>query len=138
MCSLKVTSSSLNFTTKWELEFVDLTEEIIDFVSKSGVRNGLVHVFAPHATGILILTEDDPALLEDIKKFLSQLIPKGGDYSHPSNAHAHLRSMLLVPDKTLPIIDGEVALGTWQSLLFVETDIYSRKRTIILQAIGEE
>ena len=97
----------------------------------------MVHVFAPHATGILILTENDEALLEDTKAFLSEIVPKNGLYQHPSNAHAHLRSMLLPPDKTLPIVNGQVTFGTWQSLFFVETDVYPRKRTIIIQAMGE-
>jgi secondary thiamine-phosphate synthase enzyme len=85
----------------------------------------------------LILTENDGALLEDIKVFLEELVPKNAEYQHPSNAHSHLRSMVLPPDKTLPVIDGQVEFGTWQSLLFVETDVYSRERSIIIQVIGE-
>jgi secondary thiamine-phosphate synthase enzyme len=94
-------------------------------------------VFAPHATGILILTENDYSLLKDIKLFLENYVPRNEDYNHPSNAHAHLRSMIFPPDKTLPIINGIVEFGTWQSLLFVETDVYPRKRTIIIQVLGE-
>lgn len=93
-------------------------------------------MFAPHATGILILTENDPALLSDIERLMEELSPKSGNYSHPSNAHAHLRSMLLPPDKTLPVINGRVEFGTWQSLMFVETDVHPRKRTIIIQVLG--
>jgi secondary thiamine-phosphate synthase enzyme len=106
-------------------------------VEKAGVKNGLAHVFAPHATGILILTEYEPSLLGDIKAMLEKLIPKRAGYQHPSNAHSHLRSLLLNPDKTLPVIEGRVTLGTWQSLLFVETDVYPRQRTVIIQVIGE-
>jgi secondary thiamine-phosphate synthase enzyme len=107
-------------------------------VFDSGIRNGVVHAFAPHATGILILTEDESGLLNDIKAFLEEIVPKRGAYQHPSNAHAHLRSVLLPPDKTLPVIDGRVEFGTWQSLLFVETDVYPRKRTVIIQVMGEQ
>ena len=94
-------------------------------------------MFAPHATGILILTENDSALLEDIKGFLQRIVPRGGSYNQPSNAHSPLRSVLLPPDRTLPIIDGHVEFGTWQSLLFVETDVYPRKRTVTIQVMGE-
>jgi len=87
-------------------------------------------------TGILILTENDDALLEDIKNFLEELTPRRKNYHHPSNAHAHLRSMLLPPDKTLPVIDGRIEFGTWQSLLYVETDVYPRERTVIIQVMG--
>ncbi len=137
MSNFKVFNASYSFSTKGEIDFVDLTEKVHEAVSQSGIRNGLVHVFAPHATGILILTENEYGLLSDVKKFLEEIIPKQGRYSHPSNAHAHLRSALLPPDKTMPVIDGHVEFGTWQSLVFVETDVYPRKRTVIIQVIGE-
>jgi secondary thiamine-phosphate synthase enzyme len=134
---LKVFHESFVFSTKGEIDFADLTGKVHQVVRKSGIKNGLIHVFAPHATGIIILTEHEPRLDSDIKDFLEKLIPKRGNYRHPSNAHSHLRSMLLSPDKTLPVIDGEVVFGTWQSLVFVETDVYPRRRTIIMQVIGE-
>jgi len=135
--SFKVVNKHYSFSTKGAIEFIDLTDKVQEAVFSAGVRNGIVHVFAPHATGILILTENDYGLLNDIKVFLEKIVPKQGSYQHPSNAHAHLRSILLPPDKTLPIIDGHVEFGTWQSLLFVETDVYPRKRTVIIQVIGE-
>ena len=137
MPDFKVVNRSFSFTTKGEINFVDLSERVQEEVSASGIRNGIVHIFAPHATGILILTENDDALLEDTKVFLERLVPRNAGYNHPSNAHAHLRSMLLPPDKTLPIVNGQVTFGTWQSLFFVETDVYPRKRTLIIQVMGE-
>jgi secondary thiamine-phosphate synthase enzyme len=134
---LKVFNESFVFSTKGEIDFTDLTGKVHQVVKKSGIKNGLIHVFAPHATGIIILTEHEPMLDSDIKDFLEKLIPKRGNYRHPSNAHSHLRSMLLSPDKTLPVINGEAVFGTWQSLVFVETDVYPRQRTIIMQVIGE-
>ena len=137
MSGFKVVNKSFNFSTKGEIDFVDLTDQVQEVVSESAIKNGIVHVFAPHATGILILTENDYGLLNDIKTFLEEMVPKHRAYQHPSNAHSHLRSMLLPPDKTLPVINGRVEFGTWQSLLFVETDVYSRKRTVIMQVMGE-
>jgi secondary thiamine-phosphate synthase enzyme len=138
MSTFKVWNTSLSFSTKGEIEFVDLTSKVQEAVSKSGITNGIVHVFAPHATGVLILTENDYGLLEDIKSFLERLIPKQANYEHPSNAYSHLRSMLLSPDKTLPVIDGRVEFGTWQSLMFVETDVHPRRRMVIIQVMGEQ
>ena len=138
MSNFKVFNTSYNFSTKGEIDFIDLTEKVHEAVSQSGIRNGLVHVFAPHATGILILTENEYDLLSDIKTFLEEIIPKHGTYRHPSNAYAHLRSMLLPPDKTMPVVNGCVEFGTWQSLVFVETDVHPRRRTIIIQVIGEQ
>ena len=138
MSNFKVVNKSISFTTRGGIDFIDLSGKVQEEASLSGIKNGIVHVFAPHATGILVLTENDDALLSDIKALLEELAPKDKAYQHPSNAHSHLRSMLLPPDKTLPLIDGHVTFGTWQSLLFVETDVYPRKRTLIIQIMGEE
>jgi len=134
---MKVRNESVRFSTRGEIDFIDLTDKVQEVVDTAGVKNGLAHVFAPHATGILILTEYEPSLLDDIKAMLEELVPKRAGYQHPSNAHSHLRSLLLSPDKTLPVIDGRVTLGTWQSILFVETDVSPRQRTVIIQVIGE-
>ena len=134
---MPVYNERITFSTKGEINFKDLTAKVHEVVRKSKIKNGLIHVFAPHATGVLILTEHEPSLDMDIKDFLEKIVPKHGGYRHPSNAHSHLRSMLLSPDKTLPVIDGQAIFGTWQSLVFVETDVYPRQRTIIMQVIGE-
>jgi secondary thiamine-phosphate synthase enzyme len=135
--NLRVFTETLTFSTKGEVEFVDLSDKVQEIVSRCGVKDGLVHVFAPHATGIIILTELDSGLLEDIKSLLEQIASSHGRFRHPSNAYAHLRSVLLPPDKTVPIVDGRVAFGTWQSLVFVETDVHPRRRSVIVQVLGE-
>ncbi|HKZ94347.1 MAG TPA: secondary thiamine-phosphate synthase enzyme YjbQ [Candidatus Bathyarchaeia archaeon] len=134
---MKVFNENLRLSTRGEVDFFDISDRVQDVVDRSGVRNGIAHVFAPHATGVLILTEYEPSLLTDIKNTLEKLVPKRGDYAHPSNAHSHLRSMLFSPDKTLPVLDGRIMFGTWQSLVFVETDVHPRQRTIIVQVLGE-
>jgi secondary thiamine-phosphate synthase enzyme len=137
MPDFKVVNKTVKFQTKGEIDFVDLTDQAQEGASASGIKNGVVHVFAPHATGILIIEENDDALLQDIKAFLEKIVPRHGNYQHPSNAHAHLRSMLLPADKTLPLIDRKIAFGTWQSLFYVETDVYPRARSVIIQVMGE-
>jgi secondary thiamine-phosphate synthase enzyme len=137
MTEVKLFTFSHVFSTKMENEFVDLSEIAQMVVVKSKIKNGLLHAFAPHATGVLLLTENDPALLEDIRSFVEVAVPRSRKYKHPSNAHSHLRSVLLGPAKTMPVINGRVSLGTWQSLVFMETDIYPRQRSVIFQVIGE-
>jgi secondary thiamine-phosphate synthase enzyme len=137
MAEFKVFTTKPSFATRGEIDFIDLTDKVQQAVTASKIQNGIVHVFAPHATGILIITENDPALLGDIKHFLADLVPQHGNYRHPSNAHAHLRSVLLPPDRTLPVVEGQVEFGTWQSLMYVETDVYPRNRTVIFQVLGE-
>ena len=134
---MNVVTETLAFSTKGEIEFVDLSSKVQEVVTRSRVRNGLALVFAPHATGVIILTELESGLVEDIKSLLEQIAPSDRQYHHPSNAYAHLRSVLLPSEKTLPIVDGRVAFGTWQSLAFVETDVHPRQRKIIVQILGE-
>ena len=74
--NFKVHNKTQKFTTKGEIDFIDLSEKIQQEVNASGIKNGIVHVFAPHATGVLILTENDDALLDDIRVFLEELAPK--------------------------------------------------------------
>lgn len=134
---MKIVNESLTFSTKGEIDFIDLTDKVQEIVRGTGIENGLAHVFAPHATGIIVLTEYESNLLNDIRSILEKLASKHGSYRHPSNAYSHLRSILLPPDRTLPIVDGRVVVGTWQSLLFIETDVHPRRRTVIVQVIGE-
>src|SRR4030042_2985716 len=137
MPEVKVFNFTYSFSTRAEGEFVDLTYIVQEVVEKSGIKNGTIHAFAPHATGELVLTENDPALLNDIRMFVEKIVPRNAQYDHHSNAHAHLRSILFAPDRTFPIVDRQAGFGTWQSLLFLETDVYPRRRSIIFQVIGE-
>jgi secondary thiamine-phosphate synthase enzyme len=137
MSNFRIVNKFCKFNTRGEIDFIDLSDKIQKEVTDSEIRNGIVHVFSPHSTGIIVLTENDDSLLEDIKVFLEELAPKDRQYQHPSNAHSHLRSMIFPPDKTLPLVNGMIEFGTWQSLLFVETDVYPRERTVIIQVMGE-
>lgn len=137
MNGMRVYSESFTIKTKGPLDIVDVTGKVRDIVRRSGIKNGLCHVFSPHSTGIIIMTEHERALLEDIRTVIERLIPSRGPYHHPVNPYAHLRSMLLPPDKTIPVMNGDLALGTWQALMYVETDVSPRIRTVIVTVIGE-
>jgi len=117
-------------------DIIDLTHKVENAVHESGIRNGIVHIFAPHATAVFALTELESNLRNDIKKLLDNLTPEKG-WSHGENAHSHLRSMLLAPDKTLPVRNGRVIRGTWQDLFFIEADTSGRLRKIEVTVIGE-
>ena len=108
-----VYTSHFCFDTQEEFDVVDLTARVEEAVRGSGVNDGMALVFAGHATGVLILNEYDRALLEDLKGLLRRLLPAEGDYRHPGNAHAHLRSMLFTPSRVLPVHGGRLGLGTW-------------------------
>lgn len=116
---------------------MDLTHHIEGIVSSSGIRHGIVHVFAPHATAVFALTELESDLKRDIQTLLDQLTPVSSRWHHPSNAHSHLRSMLIPPDRTLPVRDGRLITGTWQSLFFIEAGLSGRRGNIEVTVMGE-
>ena len=127
---------------------VDLTPELRERVSGSGVRNGFITVTSRHTTTAVTINENEPRLLEDVKSFFGRLAPPSDDYLHndihlrecppdePENAHAHLLAMLVGSSEVIPIVEGTLDLGTWQSVFLVELD-GPRQRTVNLQIIGE-
>lgn len=131
-----VFTRTLNIQTERPGDMVELTSKVGEVVRESKIKEGIVHVFAPHATAVFALTELESNLREDIRNALETLIPTSG-WLHPGNAHSHLRSMLLTPDKTLPVRDGRVITGTWQSLFFIEANTSGRTRRIEVTVIGE-
>jgi len=169
---LKFFFSSFNFKTDGEIQFIDITDQIQEIVEKSKIHQGMVFVFSPHATGAIILNENDQPLLDDFrdllerhqgmvfvfsphatgaiilnendqpllddfKDLLERLIPKSGSYRHPINAHSHLRSIFMEPSKAIPVKDGRLALGTWQSIIWVEVDTRPRTRTVMVTVLGD-
>lgn len=133
---LKVFSDSFSFTTRGEFDFVDLSKKVDDIINKSDIEEGIALVFAGHATGIIVITEYESRLKQDIQELLERFIPSKKGYHHAGNAFAHLRSMFLTPSKVVPVHKGRLALGTWQSIFWVETETRSRTRNVEVYVIG--
>ena len=111
--------------TKKSTELVNITREVKGIVGSKGVDSGVCVIFTKHTTTGIIINENEPGLKSDILAFLNELIPKGKGYLHDridNNAHSHLRAVVLGSSVTIPIEKGALALGTWQSILFVECD----------------
>lgn len=113
-------------------KFYDITEKINKIVKESSVRDGLCHVFVQSTTSALWMNENDRMLVEDVKRLLSSLAPEDRLYQHPENAQSHLRASMLRNEHTIPVADGRLALGTWQSVLLWNFDTRSRTRHIIV------
>ncbi|MDO5850290.1 MAG: secondary thiamine-phosphate synthase enzyme YjbQ, partial [Methanobacteriaceae archaeon] len=104
------------------------------------IANGIVNIFSKHSTTGIVINENESGLLSDFKKSLEDLIPSSNNYKHDridNNASSHLHAFLLGSSQTIPIIDGKLNLGTWQSVFFVELDGPRVNRTITLTFIGE-
>jgi secondary thiamine-phosphate synthase enzyme len=124
----------IELSTRGSTELVDITGEVKGIVSRSSVESGLCVIFTKHTTTGIIINENEGGLRSDILKLLNELVPKGKGYLHDridSNAHAHLRAVVLGSSETIPIENGTVALGTWQSILFVECDGPRRREVCV-------
>jgi len=118
-------------------EFADITSQVKDMVSKSGIMSGTCNVFASGATCAVMVNENEPMLLHDIKEALERISPKDRIYSHSANAHSHIRAAILGCDKTIPVSEGELVLGTWQSIMVGNFDVSERDREITVTVVGE-
>jgi len=133
-------TKELRFSTNGEIDLVDITAEVERVVDESGIKNGIVLVFVPGATGAIVTIEHESGLLEDLMRTLKELIPKGEGYLHnriDNNAHSHLRATLLGASECFPVVNGRLVRGTWQQIFFVELDVRPRHRCVIVQVVGE-
>jgi secondary thiamine-phosphate synthase enzyme len=130
------------------IEIQNVTFLIEKFLNQTASANGQVLVFSRHTTTAIAINEDEERLLEDLKVYLKKLAPPTDKYLHndlhlrknlppnePINAHSHLLAMTLSTSEVIPIIDGKLALGTWQEILFCELD-GPRNRTLLVQISG--
>lgn len=141
-------SSCIELDTAQGISLHDLMADIRKAVAASGIRNGFVTVTSQHTTIAITINENEPRLLEDVKAFLTRLIPPGDRYLHndiqlrdcppdePENAHSHLAAMLLGSSEVIALADGELVLGKYQSVMLVELDGLRRRR-VSVQVVGE-
>jgi secondary thiamine-phosphate synthase enzyme len=120
---------------------LDLTEGVAQIVRTAGVERGLVTVFAIGSTVAVTTMEHEPGAVHDLQALLEQLIPAREDYehnvrNHDSNAHAHLRAAVIGPSETIPLVDGRLALGTWQQIVLLDFDDRPRNRTVTVQVVS--
>lgn len=139
---MTVYQAELNLKRTYEGDIIDITSEINQIVSKSGINNGIVSVFNAGSTGAIITLEYEPGLLKDIPDFLEKIIPKNMNYFHEQtwhdgNGHSHVRASLLGPSLTVPVNNNNVFHGTWQQIAFIELDAKPRKRKLMITVIGE-
>ncbi len=123
-------------------EIVNITDRIQILAQQCTIKDGLVNISCPGSTGGITCVEYEPGLIAtDIPALLQKLAPEGPDYAHHQtwgdhNGHSHLRSFLVKPTYTAPIVDGRILLGTWQQIVFCEFDEKPRSRTIYCQFVG--
>lgn len=137
---MKVEQSSLRVATEGA-GFVDVGAEVAAVVRASGVRTGLCHVFLKHTSASLVVQENaDPAVLRDLGRFLAGLAPESAAWEHdeegPDDMPAHARAAVTRTSETIPIVDGRLALGTWQAIYVCEHRRGPHARELVVTVVG--
>jgi secondary thiamine-phosphate synthase enzyme len=138
---MAVNGGLLRMDTSGNGQIVDLTEGVSSVVRSTGVERGVVTVFAAGSTVAITTMEYEPGGVHDLGQLLDRLVPSGDDYqhnarNHDSNAHAHLRAAVIGPSETIPLLDGALALGTWQQVVLIDFDDRPRQRVVTVQVVS--
>ena len=130
----------ISVSTKGRRDVHDLTSAVGDIISGKGIQAGIVNVFVPGSTGAITTIEFEPGLKRDIDKVLEKLIPYSANYHHHNTWHddngaGHLQAAIIGPSITVPVVDGRLALGTWQQIVLIDCDTRPRDRRVVVQVV---
>jgi len=138
-----VKTEKIKVKTAGNCDIVNITKQVSEFVTKSDMKEGTVTVFNVGSTAGITTTEYEPGLVNyDIAAAFEKIAPQNNRYEHEEtwhddNGHSHVRAALLGPSLSVPVVDGRLALGTWQQIILVDFDTRARTRTVICQIVGE-
>jgi secondary thiamine-phosphate synthase enzyme len=137
-----VRSERIQFQTRGNGDILDITDQVKGKLRDSGLKSGILSLFSPSSTSALTTIEYESGAVHDLQKLFDRIVPPDVDYRHnlrwgDGNGHAHVRHALLGPSLTIPFIDGQMTLGTWQQIVFVDFDNRARTRTVVVQIVGE-
>ncbi len=135
-------SETISLRTKGFSDVLDITPQVAAALDRSQIKNGLVTIFCPGSTGAITTIEYESGVLKDLQKAIETLVPSHLPYEHDrrwgdGNGFSHVRAALLKPSLTIPVINGELTLGTWQQIVFIDFDNRSRERKLKVQILGE-
>lgn len=141
MGQFKTYRETVTVSTKGNNDIIDVSGQISSAVERSGISEGVVAVSVPHTTCGLTAMEFEPGTVADLKEFLDSWIPAGRRYhhnilNHDTNGHSHLRSSLLGPSIDLPVDEGRLVVGTWQTPVLVDCDDTPRSRRLVITVLG--
>jgi len=139
---MSVRTEYVELSTEAGCTIYDITDEVARAVERTQLRNGMVLVFVPGSTGAITTIEYESGAIYDLAAAIERLFPQDLEYRHnlrwqDGNGHSHVRAAMIGPSLTVPLVDGRMVLGTWQQIVFVELDVRSRRRRIVVQVMGE-
>ena len=138
---MKFFRETIELNTKKSFQYINITDKVQDIVNKSKIKDGMVFVNTAHNTATVILQEADSSIHEDTKEIIEKLIPLDKNYRHAYegnvNATSHIKNQLIGNSNlTIPVKDGQLVLGVWQQVFFLEL-LEPRRREIVITIIGE-
>ena len=139
--AFEIFHDQLTFTSTAGTDVFDITSQVREKISESGIRNGQALAFVPGSTAALTTIEYERGVVRDLVDAIERIAPQGLRYRHDErwgdgNGYAHVRAALLGPSLTVPVVAGQLALGTWQQMVLVDFDNRPRKRRIMIQISG--
>ena len=141
---MAVINKSLRVSSSHKFQIIDITRDIVAILNETSKENkisdGIVNIFTKHSTSAIRVNENEKGLLLDFEKALKDIVKEKDNYKHDfidNNAASHIRAFLLGSSETIPIVDGRLDFGTWQSIFFIELDGPRTNRTVDLTFIGE-
>jgi len=137
-----VATQNFQISTNGQGDVRDVTRQVADAVSRSGMRSGIVTVFAVGSTAGMTTIEFEAGAIADLNAVFEQLAPREGEYRHhlrwgDDNGSSHVRAAMVGPSLTVPFVDGAIVLGTWQQIVLLEFDTRARNREVVVQIVGE-
>ena len=137
-----VTTKEISLSTQGEGDILDITPQVAEAVTHSGIFSGTVTVFVAGSTAGITTIEFEPGLVSDMKAMWQRLVPKGIAYDHDrrwgdGNGYSHVRASLLGGSLVVPFSNKKLILGTWQQIVLVDFDNRPRSRKVILQIMGD-
>jgi secondary thiamine-phosphate synthase enzyme len=139
---MPVETKEISVIGKENCGIIDITEKVSDAIENSKIKNGVVTIFCIGSTGAITTMEFEPNLSKDVSEVLDRMIPLDRDYHHHKtwgdyNGGSHLRAMFIGPSLTVPFVEKQLTLGTWQQIIYINFDRIEKVRKIVLQIIGE-
>jgi secondary thiamine-phosphate synthase enzyme len=137
-----IRTQSIQLSTRGNTDIIDITPEVTRALQQSGIRSGVATVFCPSSTSALTTVEYESGAVSDLKRLFNQIVPLDQDYQHnlrwgDGNGHSHVRAALLGPSLSVPFVDGNLTLGTWQQIIYIDFDNRPRRRELVVQVMGE-
>ena len=133
---------TIKVSTTGNQDMTDISRDVAEVIDRSGIDEGICHIFNVGSTGVIGTIEFEPGLKEDFPELMEKLIPPSRNYGHElawhdGNGHSHLQASMLGPEITVPVVGGSLLTGTWQQIFHYEADIKPRQRQILITVIGD-